>query len=660
MDPTTQSSFEPIKSQLHRPESMVITAGMPYANGPIHLGHLAGAFVPADIYARWWRMVIGDDRVLFVSGSDDHGVTSLIRSQDEDMETRDYIAQIRKSHLGSFKNYHISFDHFGSTSDPQYLSDHTRLCQSFVDKLSEHGLLSVRGTRQWFDESQQLFLPDRMVVGVCPVCSYEQASSQECDRCGAQYHCEELVDPQSILSSSRPILKSTRHLWLDMWPLADVIYEYHKQQGRQFYQKSVLSEILSDSAPILAFLKDPQNQSLYENLAAELPRHKKRYSSDHQVLLQFQSYEDLRSAQSIIRTAGLDTTLKQSWSQRSLSRDVKWGISLSEHCGLSDTERLAKTLYVWPESLIAPLSFTKQALSLRGSSQNIKDYWFTKQAQRHQFIGIDNVYFYGVMQTALWLAQQSDPTTLSTSESDLQFSHIHTFFHLQMDGQKMSKSRGNFFTADEILSEDVYCADHIRYFLAFLSLKQKPASFDLTLFQQRNDLLAGPINAAFEKPLSAARKHYSCQVPEGTLLPKVEAATQKVIKLAIKTMPKSQYPQYLLGVENYARLVNSLFSTYKPHDDRYPAQERRDALFSCFFILKNLVILLSPFAPTVMDQLRQSLALSRQECCYDELAIPMKPHHVIERTPRRYFSSTESVMAQLVSVMRKKNELMSR
>lgn len=653
--------FAQIKAQLAVPERIVITAGMPYANGPLHLGHLAGAFVPADIFARWWRMVLGEANVLFVSGSDDHGVTSLIRARQEGEPPASYIDSIRKSHQSTFKSYQISLNHYGSTSALAYLEEHTRICHSFIHGLHGHNLLTVRTTQQWFDESVNLFLPDRLVMGHCPVCDHEGAYSQECDHCGAQYAPEQLVDPVSSLSGNSPILKDTRHLWLDMYPLAPAIFHHLATTGRKHYQKAVLAELLADIAPRLAFHKQSHGaDERYQLLKDRIGKHKQRAAAQGQLILEFGSYAQLHQAEQECAAAGMSYELLTSWSGRAVSRDVSWGLPLPQGLGLSAAELHHKTLYVWPESLIAPLSFTAQALQgVDKAGGRYQDYWCNQAAERHQFIGIDNIYFYGVMQTALWLAQRANPMDLMAAdqemvgpgragelsgEDELQLSKIHTFFHLQVDGRKMSKSRGRFFTADQMLTPHPSSSDQMRYFLAFLSLKQKPANFDLALCQQRHNFLAGPMNAAFEKPLSAARKHYASCVPAGKLLPKVIRETEKILRITVKMMPQSKYPQFLLAVENYARLINGLFATYKPHDDRFPAAARGDALYSCFFILKNLVILLAPFAPTVMDELRQSLALGPEVYAWSELATPLPAGHAIEARSRTYFAPARAVM----------------
>ncbi|MCY4380460.1 MAG: class I tRNA ligase family protein [Proteobacteria bacterium] len=661
-DRTNKTSFHAILESLPKPKKVVITAGMPYANGPIHLGHLAGAFVPADIYARWYRIILGYHHVLFVSGTDDHGVNSLVRARKEGVPLQDFIKKINSQHQETLKKYAISLNHYGATSDPNYLKEHTNTCQTVIQNTYDQGYLSVKSSQQWYDPKEQVFIPDRLVIGQCPKCGYQQAHSQECDHCGAEYSPEQLIAPKSTLSSATPILKDTRHLWLNMYPLGPTLYHFFTQVARSFMQKSVLKVISSDIAPILSFIRDQgnPNQIKDDDLLSKLPRHKKRFekilpaesvgqekdqeAGREKVYLQFFSYDDLTQAKTILSDTHITTQDECSWAHRAITRDTTWGLTLPENLGLTDAELKQKTLYVWPESLIAPISFTKQALQKHPDShqnQNSDQYWLSQEAERHQFIGIDNIYFYTVMQGDFWLNQKQGLSTSHHQNNTWPFSRIHTFFHLQVGGEKMSKSRGNYHTGDDILHHHPYSTDEIRYFLAFLSLREKPCDFDFKLLKERTDFLSGPLNAALEKPLSAAHKKFNSKVPDGVLLPKVVQATEKILKAYVKFMPQAKYPQFLIAVENYGRLINSLFATYKPHDDRFPERERADALFSSFFILKNLLIFLAPFTPHAMERLRCCLNLPKTVYCRSEIATAMQPGHQIAALDSRFFSLPE-------------------
>jgi methionyl-tRNA synthetase len=164
----------------------------------------------------------------------------------------------------------------------------------------------------------------------------------------------------------------------------------------------------------------------------------------------------------------------------------------------------------------------------------------------------------------------------------------------------------------------------------------KASNFDFELFKERNKFLAGPMNAAFEKPISACHSKYDGVVPDGKLIPKVEQDTVKLVQNYLRSMQKGDYSTLLGQVENYARQINSLFTQYKPHDDRAPEQERKDALFSCFYVLKNLMIMLAPFVPDTMNELRQSLNLPESVWRADELGTGLAAGHKIGEK-RTYF-----------------------
>jgi methionyl-tRNA synthetase len=206
----------------------------------------------------------------------------------------------------------------------------------------------------------------------------------------------------------------------------------------------------------------------------------------------------------------------------------------------------------------------------------------------------------------------------------------------------MSKSRGNFFTGDQLLLEKGYSPDQVRYFLALLSLPEKSSNFDFNTFNERNKFLAGPLNAAFEKPIAAVHSKFGGKVPAGKLLEKAEKETMQIVQRYLKSMEKAEYSTLLFAVENYARLINSFFTQYKPHDDRQPEDSRADALYSCFYVLKNMMIMLYPFAPITMDKLRESLNLPVNVFSIDELGIAIPAGHTIGQK-QQFFPAVEGM-----------------
>src|SRR5580704_6810716 len=165
---TPPSDVKSVLAMFKRPKKVVVTAGMPYANGPLHLGHLAGAHLPADIYARWMRMLIGPENVLYVCGTDEHGSTSEIAALQAGVPIRDFIDAIHGRQDATLERYAISLDVYTGTSQPDCFPLQKELADDFLTRLSRNGLLEKKTSRQWFDPKAERFLPDRYVRGRCP------------------------------------------------------------------------------------------------------------------------------------------------------------------------------------------------------------------------------------------------------------------------------------------------------------------------------------------------------------------------------------------------------------------------------------------------------------------------------------------------------------
>lgn len=638
---TPPQNVKDVLERLNRPKTAVITAGMPYANGPLHLGHLAGAHVPADILARYMRMMIGQENVLYVCGTDDHGSTSEVAALKNNQTVREFIDSIHTKQKQTMDRYGISLDVYSGTSQPDCFPMHSELAQDFIRKLYHNGMLEKKTTKQWFDPKLNRFLQDRNVTGKCPNpnCTNETAYSDECEICGTQYDPSELINPKSSLSDATPVLKDTVHWWLDMWKVSDQLTEWIKTKQNK-WRKGVFNEVFETVQP--AFQFDNVHEPIFKEIRATLPKHKSRYAPGKKVVAQFENKADFTAALKMLEDKGIPCTLLDGWAHRSITRDVTWGIPLPKDL---DPEMEGKTLYVWPDSLIAPISFSKVALKNKGRDvSEYEKFWKDPESKIYQFLGQDNVYFYVLMQGAMWLGTQKDIRKLPAA-GDYQLTDIFSVFHLMVDGEKMSKSRGNFYSADQLTEEMNYDPDQVRYFLATLGIAEKPSNFDFKTFIERNKFLAGPMNAAIEKPISAVHSRFEGKVPDGKLLEKAEKETMKIVQMYLKNMEKGEHLTLLGQIENYARLINSFFVQYKPHDDRAELQGRQDALYSCFYVLKNLMIMLHPFAPQTMERVRQSLNLPENVFSIDELGSGIPAGHVIGQK-QQYFPAVEGSETQ--------------
>ncbi|HUX60292.1 MAG TPA: class I tRNA ligase family protein, partial [Ignavibacteriaceae bacterium] len=186
-------------------EKILVTAALPYANGHIHLGHLSGAYVPADIYVRYQRLK--GSNIIFISGSDEHGVPITITADKEGVKPQEIINRYHNQNMEAFEKLGVSFDNYSRTSLPM----HHETGKEFFLKYLKMGILKEKKSLQFYDNKAKMFLPDRYVEGTCPNCGFEEARSDECENCGALYQPNELKNPKSKITGEEPVLKETSH-----------------------------------------------------------------------------------------------------------------------------------------------------------------------------------------------------------------------------------------------------------------------------------------------------------------------------------------------------------------------------------------------------------------------------------------------------------------
>ena len=210
-----------------------VTTALPYANGPVHIGHLAGVYIPADTYVRYLRMK--GEEVLFVGGSDEHGVPITIKAEKEGCTPQDIVDRYHNIIKDSFQKLGISYDIYSRTSS----KTHHETAAAFFKKLYEDGKFIERETEQFFDPERNKFLSDRYIIGTCPKCGNDHAYGDQCEKCGSSMSPEELINPQSALSGAKLVKKATKHWYLPLdqyeeW-LRDWIIEGHKEWKPNVY-----------------------------------------------------------------------------------------------------------------------------------------------------------------------------------------------------------------------------------------------------------------------------------------------------------------------------------------------------------------------------------------------------------------------------------------
>ncbi len=211
----------------------LVTSALPYANGPVHIGHLAGVYVPSDIYTRYLRLKGAD--VISICGSDEHGVPITIKARKEGVTPQDIVDRYHNLIKRSFEGLGISFDIYSRTTSPT----HNKTASDFFRKLYDEGKFIEQSSEQYYDEEAKTFLADRYIVGTCPKCGNERAYGDQCEKCGSTLSPDELIDPHSAVSGSKPVKRETKHWYLPLneyeQMLREWILEGHKEWKSNVY-----------------------------------------------------------------------------------------------------------------------------------------------------------------------------------------------------------------------------------------------------------------------------------------------------------------------------------------------------------------------------------------------------------------------------------------
>ncbi len=217
----------------------MITAALPYANGPVHIGHLAGVYIPADVYARFQRRS-GKD-VVFICGSDEHGIPITIRAKKEGVTPQDIVDKYHGIIKKSFADLGISFDEYSRTTS----KNHSETSQDFFKVLYEKGKFTEEMSEQYFDEQANEFLADRYIVGTCPNCGNDNAYGDQCEKCGSTLSPSELINPKSMLSGNSPILKETKNWYLPLNEYEDFLNEWIIEGHKDDWKPNVYGQVKS-------------------------------------------------------------------------------------------------------------------------------------------------------------------------------------------------------------------------------------------------------------------------------------------------------------------------------------------------------------------------------------------------------------------------------
>ncbi|WP_248724694.1 methionine--tRNA ligase [Seonamhaeicola sp. ML3] len=224
---------------MNKPKRYTVTTALPYTNGPIHIGHLAGVYVPADIYVRYLRLT-GND-VAFIGGSDEHGVPITIKAKNEGVTPQDIVDKYHDIIKQSFEDFGITYDNYSRTTAPI----HHKTASDFFKTLHEKGEFIEETTEQLYDEEANQFLADRFVIGTCPKCGNEESYGDQCESCGTSHNATDLINPKSAITGNTPTLKQTKHWFLPLDKHEDFLKEWILEGHKKDWKPNVYGQVKS-------------------------------------------------------------------------------------------------------------------------------------------------------------------------------------------------------------------------------------------------------------------------------------------------------------------------------------------------------------------------------------------------------------------------------
>ena len=649
------------------PKRAVITGGMPYGNKELHFGHVGGMFVFADTFARFMRDRIGKENVIFVGGTDCYGSPIAegwrvkVKNGEFDGTLEEFVQKNHDKQQETLDAYGISPDLFAASGLGRSKEIHAEVTDRFISSLHKKGQLDRITTMQFFDEKAGVFLNGRQVIGKCPVegCTSEKGYADECDL-GHQYMPENLITPVSTLTGETPTMKPVTNWYFRLRDYEQLMKNWVEELKKRKDVRPVVWKTIDE------FLKKPviyvkrEFEEKYLSLKDSMPEH--NYIEEPKkpsFTIEFDKLSDCDEACRILTENGIRYRTGKTLVPFRLTGNIEWGVPAPVMDGVEGL-----TVWVWPESLWAPISFTQTYLESEGRDrEEWRDYWCSKESGVYQFIGQDNIYFYGIAEPAMWMAQQeSAEKTAAPPEGELQMPVIIANHHILFLDKKASSSGAvKPPMADDLLEH--YTPEQLRMHWLGLGLGQRSVSFmpkpynpdakpdDADPVVKDGLLLSNVYNRMIRTAFYTAQKELDGVMPDNAPEEKFLAEAKKAVLEYERHMSKFAFHQCTYVLDSYIRNGSKYMA--KALTGEYEDKEQlKQSLANLFYMIRIAGILLHPMAPFGTEKLREYLQVDERIWSWETILEPLTyftgSQHKLKFLPPRtdFFTRHESQFTQ--------------
>lgn len=606
------------------PKRAVVTGGMPYGNKELHFAHFGGYMVHADTFARFLRDRIGAENVVFVSGTDCFGspaMESFRKLKDEGKinfnTIEEFVGHNHEIQKETYENFEIKHDLFGASGIGPAKKIHEEMSKHFIETLYKNGSIKILSSMQFYDEEHKCLLNGRQVVGKCPIegCQSEKGYSDECDL-GHQYRPIELIDPISTLSGKTPKLIEIKNWYFSLEDYISPLENWSNSIAREKETRSFMIKEINEffKAPELYIKKDQLEK--FEEIKNELPPFEDITPNPKMpsITIKFKKLTDRETACNILTDHQVRFRCGKTLVPFRLTGDISWGVPCPVLDNLS-----GQTFYVWPESLWAPVSFTKTYLLSKGKSEDEwKKFWASEDSEVYQFIGEDNLYFYGPAQQAIWMSMNGKQNVFY-QDGDLKPTHIIPSKHVLFLNKKASSS-GSFKPpmAKDLLN--YYTAEQLRMHFLGMNLGNNNVSFmpksfnpdakpeEVDIVLKEGNLLTNVYNRVLRTVFYTVQNNFDGIVPVALVKPEIKEECKKYILDYERFMAEKKFHQAVNVVDVFVRNINKYW--VKEVKDCQDNESLASLIANTLEQIRVANLLLHPMAPSGTENVAEYIGLN--------------------------------------------------